>query len=210
MLLTFDTSLDKTYIGLADGYNLLGTKVLENKGSTYHSTYLMSSITELLKENNLTPQDITEIATNVGPGSFTGIRACTTVARVMAQQLGCKVLGVSSLEILSRVKRTGKKPLVLLDARKNMAYVWDEEVLGAIAIDDVKEMVKADEYSVICDDNMYKIFSEITDDIVSYTTLNANLAEILISIVNERKNELTTDWRMLTPLYIQPPPVFGK
>lgn len=210
MLLTFDTSLDKTYIGLADGYKLLGTKVLVNQGSTYHSTYLMSSITELLKENNVTPQDITAIATNVGPGSFTGIRACTTVARVMAQQLGCKVLGVSSLEILSRVKRTGKKPLVLLDARKNMAYVWDEEVLGAIAINDVKEMVKADEYSVICDDNMYKIFSEITDDIVSYTTLNANLAEILINIVNERQNELTTDWRMLTPLYIQPPPVFGK
>lgn len=210
MLLTFDTSLDKTYIGLADGYRLLGTKVLENQGSTYHSTYLMSSITEILKENNLTPKDITAIATNVGPGSFTGIRACTTVARVMAQQLGCKVLGVSSLEILSRVKRTGKKPLVLLDARKNMAYVWDEEVLGAIAIDDVKEMVKNDEYSIICDDSMYKIFSEITDDITSYTTLNANLAEILISIVNERQNELTTDWRMLTPLYIQPPPVFGK
>lgn len=210
MLLTFDTSLDKTYIGLADGYKLLGTKVLENQGSTYHSTYLMSTITEILKENNLTPQDITAIATNVGPGSFTGIRACTTVARVMAQQLGCKVLGVSSLEILSRVKRTVKKPLVLLDARKNMAYAWDEEVLGAIAIDDVKEMVKADNYSVICDDNMYKIFSEITDDIVSYTALNANLAEILISIVNEHKKDLTTDWRTLTPLYIQPPPVFGK
>ena len=93
MLLTFDTSLDKTYIGLADGYKLLGTKVLENQGSTYHSTYLMPSITEILKENNLTPQDITAIATNVGPGSFTGIRACTTVARVMAQQLDCKVLG---------------------------------------------------------------------------------------------------------------------
>lgn len=210
MLLTFDTSLDKTYIGLADGYKLLGTKVLENQGSTYHSTYLMPSITEILKENNFTPQDITAIATNVGPGSFTGIRACTTVARVMAQQLDCKVLGVSSLEILSRVKRTGKKPLVLLDARKNMTYVWDEEVLGAIAIDDVKEMVKADEYSVICDDSMYKIFSEITDDITSYTTLNANLAEILIRIVLERQNELTADWRMLTPLYIQPPPVFGK
>ena len=57
---------------------------------------------------------------------------------------------------------------------------------------------------------MYKIFSEITDDITSYTTLNANLAEILIRIVLERQNELTADWRMLTPLYIQPPAVFGK
>ena len=97
-------------------------------------------------------------------------------------------------------------------ARENQVPVLPTSNLQEVDdfIDDVKEMVKADEYSVICDDSMYKIFSEITDDITSYTTLNANLAEILIRIVLERQNELTADWRMLTPLYIQPPPVFGK
>lgn len=210
MLLTFDTSLDKTYIGLADGCKILGTKIIENEGSTYHSTFLMSAISDILKENNVTPQDLTAIATNIGPGSFTGIRACTTVARVMAQQLNISVAGVSSLEIISKTAKTDKKTLVLLDARKNMAYVWDEEVLGSIAIDDVKEMVKNDNYSIICDDSMFKIFSELTDDIVSYTTLNCNLAEILINIVNENYDNLAKDWRNLTPLYIQPPPVFGK
>ena len=110
-----------------------------------------------------------------------------------------------------------KKYLVLLtvypetdDNLSEFTRDWSIKTGRQNAYDFLKEMVKADEYSVICDDNMYKIFSEVTDDIVSYTTLNANLAEILISIVNERKNELTTDWRMLTPLYIQPPPVFGK
>lgn len=209
MLLTFDTCLDKTYVGLADGYDILGTKIVENEGETYHSTYLMSTISNLLTDNNLTSKDLTMIATDIGPGSFTGIRACMTVARVMAQQLNIKTMGISSLEMLSKLNNSSKKTLVLLDARKNMTYVWDEEVLGAIIIDDVKEMVKANDYSVICDDNMYNIFSELTDDITSYKTLNADLSKVLINIVNE-KSDKKQEWRDLKPLYIQPAPVFGK
>lgn len=210
MLLTFDTCLDKTYVGLADNGKVLDTRIIENQDKTYHSAYLISTIASVLKDNNLTPKDLTAIATNLGPGSFTGIRACTTVARVMAQQLNIKTIGVSSLEILSRVKKTNKKTLVLLDARKNMAYVWNEEILGAIAIEDVKEMVVNDDYYVICDDSMCEIFSTITDEIVSYTKLEHNLAEILIQIATEKFEEDAGDWRKLTPLYIQPPPVFGK
>lgn len=210
MLLTFDTCLDKTYVGLADNEKILDTKIIENKDKTYHSAYLISTIAKILKENNLTPKDLTAIATNLGPGSFTGIRACTTVARVMAQQLNLKTVGVSSLEILSRVKKSNKKNLILLDARKNMAYVWDEEILGAIAIEDVKEMVANNDYNIICDDSMYEIFSELSNEITSYTKINPNLAEILIEIANEKLKTEAGDWRKLTPLYIQPPPVFGK
>lgn len=210
MLLTFDTCLDKTYVGLADSEKILDTKIIENKDKTYHSAYLISTIAKILKENNLTPKDLTAIATNLGPGSFTGIRACTTVARVMAQQLNLKTVGVSSLEILSRIKKSDKKNLVLLDARKNMAYVWDEEILGAIAIEDVKEMVTNNDYNIICDDSMYEIFSELSNEITSYTKINPNLAEILIEVANEKLKTEAGDWRKLTPLYIQPPPVFGK
>ena len=100
-LLAFDTCLDKTYIVLRDEDNILTSKILESDEKNYHSAYLISTISKILKENNLTPKDIEGIAINIGPGSFTGIRACTTVARVMAQQLNIKALGVSSLEILS-------------------------------------------------------------------------------------------------------------
>lgn len=207
MLLAFDTCLDKTYIGLGENGKTVDFSIYENKGNTYHSAYLISGIKELLKRNNLTPQDITEVATDVGPGSFTGIRACMTVARVMAQQLNIKTIGISSLEILSKVTKTKAKTLVLLDARKNMAYAWDEEILGAIAIDDLKEMISADKYSIICDDAMYGIFSQITDDIVSYTGIEHNFADIMIKIAPQKT---ANEWKMLTPLYIQPPPVFGK
>lgn len=211
MLLTFDTCLDKTYVGLADNDNVLSTKIIENNGNTYHSAYLISTIAEILKENHLSPQDLTAIATNIGPGSFTGIRACTSVARIMAQQLNLKAIGISSLELIAELN-TNKdtKTLVLLDARKNMAYVWDEEILGSIAIEDIKEMVKEDKYSIICDDSMYEVFKEITKDIQSYTKIPHDFAKTLIKIANKKLEKDFGDWRKLKPLYIQPPPIFGK
>ncbi len=211
MLLTFDTCLDKTYVGLADNDNVLSTKIIENNGNTYHSAYLISTIAEILKENHLSPQDLTAIATNIGPGSFTGIRACTSVARIMAQQLNLKAIGISSLELIAELN-TNKdtKTLVLLDARKNMAYVWDEEILGSIAIEDIKEMVKEDKYSIICDDSMYEVFKEITKDIQSYTKIPHDFAKTLIKIANKKLAKDFGDWRKLKPLYIQPPPIFGK
>ena len=211
MLLTFDTCLDKTYVGLADNDNVLSTKIIENNGNTYHSAYLISTIAEILKENHLSPQDLTAIATNIGPGSFTGIRACTSVARIMAQQLNLKAIGISSLELIAELN-TNKdtKTLVLLDARKNMAYVWDEEILGSIAIEDINEMVKEDKYSIICDDSMYEVFKEITKDIQSYTKIPHDFAKTLIKIANKKLEKDFSDWRKLKPLYIQPPPIFGK
>ena len=210
MLLTFDTCLDKTYVALAENGNIIDTKTIDNNGSTYHSAYLISTIRDILNNNNVKPSEITEIATDIGPGSFTGIRACMTVAKVMSQQLNIKAIGISSLEIISKLHKANNRNLVLLDARKNMTYVWDEEILGAINIEDVKEMVKADKYSIVCDESMYKIFSEITDDIKIYTQCNKNLAEIMVDIITKNPKKYKEYNKKLTPLYIQPPPVFGK
>ena len=79
-ILAFDTCLDKMYVVLKDDEHLLASEIVENQGSKYHSAFLISTIQRVLSENNLKPQDLDLIATNIGPGSFTGIRACTTVA----------------------------------------------------------------------------------------------------------------------------------
>ena len=129
-ILAFDTCLDKTYITLAEDDKILKSETIVSDGQNYHSAYLISTIVKVLKELNLTPKDIDMIATDIGPGSFTGIRACTTVARVLAQQLDIKAVGVSSLEILSKI--LGGNDLVALDARKNKAYIYDGDIKGAI------------------------------------------------------------------------------
>ena len=200
-MLAFDTCLDKTYITL---YNkdVFENKIILSNDKNYHSAYLISTI-----ENNLEPKDLDCIAIDIGPGSFTGIRACTTVARMLAQQLNIKAVGVSSLEILSRI--LGEKDLVALDARKNKAYVFHGEILGAVELEDVDEIVK--NRRLITDNSLLERFSAYASEAISYQEKEYQLGEILAKIALEKiENGIDTDWRKLKPLYIQPPPVYGR
>lgn len=206
-ILAFDTCLDKTYITLAEDDKILKSETIVSDGQNYHSAYLISTIVKVLKELNLTPKDIDMIATDIGPGSFTGIRACTTVARVLAQQLDIKAVGVSSLEILSKI--LGGNDLVALDARKNKAYIYDGDIKGAIELEQVDELVKG--RTLITDNSLLERFSQYTDKAVSYQVSDYPLGEILAKLAYEKAvNNEEIDWRKLKPLYIQPPPVFGK
>lgn len=199
-ILAFDTCLDKMYVVLKDDEHLLASEIVENQGSKYHSAFLISTIQRVLSENNLKPQDLDLIATNIGPGSFTGIRACTTVARVMAQQLSCKVVGVSSLEILAKALNC-ENPLVALDARKNSAYLYvDGEIKGAIQLEEVKKLIESGEYKVLTDDKLQPILGG-----VSYQQEKLPLGEILAELAQQKNTD--GDWRKLKPLYIQPPPM---
>ena len=51
---------------------------------------VVSTISELLKENNLTPEQIQTYEVNKGPGSFTGIKMGVTVANIFNWALGKK------------------------------------------------------------------------------------------------------------------------
>ena len=201
-LLAFDTCLDKTYITLFDGK--FHNKVIFSTGKNYHSAFLISTIVEVLKENNISPKDLDYIATDIGPGSFTGIRACVTTARMLAQQLNIGAIGVPSIQILSKI--FGKNDLVALDARKNKAYVYDGEILGAVELENVDKIVK--DRILITDDSLLNRFKSITQKSVSYQQGDYPLGEILAKIALEKiNNNENTEWGNVKPLYIQPPPV---
>ena len=203
-LLAFDTCLDKTYVTLYLDNRFINKTILSND-KNYHSAYLISTIVEMLKSENLTPADLNYIATDIGPGSFTGIRACVTVARMLAQQLNIKTIGVSSLEILSKI--LGGNNIVALDARKNKAYLYDNEILGAIELEKVDEIIK--NKTLITDNSLIERFKILTNNIISYQQKDYQLGEILAKIALKKiETNQNSDWQSLKPLYIQPPPVF--
>lgn len=200
-ILVFDTCLDKMYVTLADNNIILSSKIVTNKDNKYHSAFLISTIKEILKENNLTPQDVDAIGTNIGPGSFTGIRACTTVARTMAQQLNIPAVGVSSLKILEQIENGNNA--VALDARKNCAYfLINGEIKGAVRLEEVKSELKNGNYSLITDDKLQQILGG-----ASYQQKEYPLGDILAKLAYEQLKSKECKWQDLKPLYIQPPPM---
>lgn len=213
ILLGFDTCLDKMYVILSRDSDILDSKIIETTKEHYHSAFLISTIRDILSENNLSPNDLDVIATNIGPGSFTGIRACTTVARVFAQGLeNIKTVGISSLEILSRISGSEQPTLVALDARKEMGYVGiyenGKEIIApkAMPLEEIKELIKNNNYKIITDEKLQPVLGGI-----AYTANDADLGKFLIEITNKKLNEnCETDWRKLLPLYIQPPPITIK
>ncbi len=207
LTLSFDTSLDKTYIVLGENKNILDSVEIKSDEKNYHSAYLISTIAEILKKNGKTPKDINIIGVNIGPGSFTGIRAGVTVARVMAQETGANVFGVSSLEILAKASKQ-EKPLVILDARKNMGYVWDEKLVGALLLDEIDTIAK--NRNIITDNTLFERYKDVGNSVLSYQEENLPLGKVLFEIISEKTPGANDIWQHLKPLYIQPPPVTIK
>ena len=122
LILVFDTCFNKSYIVLRNDSEIISSEVIESTQTNYHSAYLIPKLRDVLKKNNYGIKDLGAIGVNIGPGSFTGIRAGITIARVLAQQYNIKICPVPSLKILSNFNKSEKPTAVMLDARKNKIY----------------------------------------------------------------------------------------
>lgn len=213
-ILTFDTSLNKTYIAYGEDNKILVSKAIPSDEEKYHSAYLVPEIINLLKSQKITMQDIDAIGINEGPGSFTGIRICTVIARTAAQQLNIKVVPVPSLEILSKINNGNNKTLTVLDARKHKVYVaaYDKnEILiepKAICIDELEDLIKSDEYTVIADNSIHNFLQTKEIQSIDYEADDYELGEFLYHTVYQKlcgNNDY--HWAKAKPLYIQPPSI---
>lgn len=214
-ILTFDTSLDKTYVTLSTDGVVVSDEIIENHNEKYHSAFLIPTIVNILKTNNITMQDINAIGTNTGPGSFTGIRACVTVARVMAQQLNIPLVGVSSLEILSHINTENTKTITILDARKKQYYsavYKNNEELQSPKLTDEQDILNIDftDSMVIADKTSHDFLRENGIDSLVYTEVNKDLGLYLNKITLDKIQTAKENqylWAKLKPLYLQSPPV---
>ena len=213
--LVFDTCLNKTYVALSlDGK--IESKIIENQNQKYHSAFLISTIVDFLKKHALRIQDFDVFGVNLGPGSFTGIRACISVARVFAQQADKPLVGVSSLEILSKINKTDKNSLILLDARRKQVYAAlyskdGEEILAPCLVD----LEKIGDFDlkgsfIISDEATLPFIKEHGAEAVDYAAEDVDLGQYLSEIVTERFNKGAKEdfiWAKSKPLYLQSPPV---
>ncbi len=223
-ILVFDTSLDKTYITLLLQDTKLDTstfvsKKIKSSATKYHSAYLISQIKQILQENIVETKNLDAIGVNIGPGSFTGIRVCLTVAKIMAEHLNIRLVGVSSSEILSKVYLKDNLICpVIMDARRDMHYCYNPSESARTLLlrnDEIDDYISAFDKNipVICDKNSKEMLQNAGFNAKAYEDENYELGEVLAGItlskIKNIKNVGECHWSAVRPLYIQTPPVLG-
>lgn len=92
-----------------------------------HAKVILPLIQELLDEQSVTLADLNKIVVSRGPGSFTGIRICLSMAQGLAYGCGLPIESVDSLSCLAKYAVLQKKLssgllVSALDARMNEVY----------------------------------------------------------------------------------------
>ena len=148
---------------------------------------------DILKENNILIKDIDVIGVNIGPGSFTGIRAGLTIARVLAQQYNIKLCAVNSLKILSKLNKTEKRTVTIVEP-------------SLILKEDIEKNIKNDDF-IISDNSISEYLSGISIQSYNYEKSDENLACNLMEITETEAANSDCNWAKVKPLYIQPPSI---
>ena len=95
-----------------------------------HSQRLLPMIDEVLKEAGVSLASLDAIAYGRGPGSFTGIRICTSMTQGLALGQDLPVIGISTLAAMAQMaisEHGAKQVLCAIDARMNEVY-WAQFV----------------------------------------------------------------------------------
>ncbi len=105
-ILCIDTSSKLCSVCILENTNLI--KKMELNNGLTHSETLMPLIKNLLEECNLSLKDVDLLVSDIGPGSFTGIRIGVATCKAFSDSLNIPCVGISSLEVLAyNIKNDG-------------------------------------------------------------------------------------------------------
>jgi len=86
-------------------------------------SWLSQAISDILRETDLSLENIDAIATGIGPGSFTGVRLEIATARALAQVRKIPLYGISSLDALAYQSLLHQGTIVsIIDARRGEIF----------------------------------------------------------------------------------------
>lgn len=143
-ILAVDTSSKFLTIALSSEDKIIAEYSIDSR--TTHSEKLMPGIESLLKEANISVDDIDLFVVSKGPGSYTGLRIGVASIKAMAYANDKKIIGISSLEnIANNIEYFDGYIIPMIDARNNRVFAGIYKDLKKIREDrayDLKEFLE--------------------------------------------------------------------
>lgn len=105
--------------------------IQELKQETYksHSEYIVPMINQIITNNNITLQDLSEIIVVNGPGSFTGTRLGVTDAKMLAYTLNIPIKTITSIEAIALTKEEKNKIIQITDSKGKYIGIFENNTL---------------------------------------------------------------------------------
>ena len=128
LILNIETSTKNCSVALGRQGKLLDSIDYMEEGYS-HAEKLHVFIDRLLKQNNLSLQDLSAVAVSKGPGSYTGLRIGVSAAKGLAYGLEIPLIAISTLEHMAHQIKDEKGFIIpLIYARRMEVYsaVFDE------------------------------------------------------------------------------------
>jgi tRNA threonylcarbamoyladenosine biosynthesis protein TsaB len=118
---SIETSGRQGSIALALGAELLVEFPLSS--AQRHAVELMPALQRLCQQQGWQSSKLEHLYLSLGPGSFTGLRIAVAIARTLSQAIGCKLVGVPSLDVIAE-NAPQEFPVVIpiLDAKRNQIF----------------------------------------------------------------------------------------
>lgn len=130
-----------------------------------HGENLTSFVEEVLKQEGITPQQLSAVCVTSGPGSYTGLRIGVSTAKGLCYALSIPLIAVDALSAIrdtAAAKYPGKNIIPMIDARRmevfSAAYDKEGSLLKPVSAD----IIEADTYQefepfVACGDGAEKL-----------------------------------------------------
>ncbi|GAA0177698.1 tRNA (adenosine(37)-N6)-threonylcarbamoyltransferase complex dimerization subunit type 1 TsaB [Clostridium sediminicola] len=148
-VISVDSSTTSATCAVVENNKLLGEITYNDKKQ--HSVVLMSQIDVLLKNLNLTIEEINGFVVSKGPGSFTGLRIGMATIKGLAQPLNKPVAAISSLDALAfNMAYTQGIICPIMDALRDNVYT-------ALYSFEGKSLVRLTDYMAIHIDELINI-----------------------------------------------------
>jgi tRNA threonylcarbamoyladenosine biosynthesis protein TsaB len=132
LILGIETATERVSVAIGGHEGVLG--MFEVTRGRRHAETLTPAIDFVCRQADVTLDEISVVAVDVGPGLFTGMRVGLAAGKAIAQALRVPMIAISSLDLLAYpLRRTDKVIAAVIDARKGeIFYALYRQVPGGI------------------------------------------------------------------------------
>lgn len=180
----------------------------ENSNQRTHSDWIHVALSDGLTRNQWQIGDLTHVAVDRGPGSFTGVRVGFNLAKALSYALNVHLWSISSLEIL--LADQVKPAAALTNAYRNMVYLATDELEPcAVDLQQATEVLRSKEKWNLVGDAFaaYPKFALEAQSLgktpPSYENFYPSVDKLAGLALRQQPSAWTKDWKSIVPLYIR-------